>query len=84
MTKRLELLLDDAEFREIQAAARRQGMSVTEWVRSTLLAGQAEDTANRRRALAAVRAARSGDFPTGDIDQILAEIEAGYADDIKS
>ena len=36
MAKRLEILLDDAEYAAIEEAARRQGISASEWVRHML------------------------------------------------
>ena len=32
MSKRLQVILDDTEYREITQAARRNGVSVSEWV----------------------------------------------------
>jgi hypothetical protein len=81
MTKRLQVLLDDAELRTIQRLARRDKMSTAEWVRRRLREGASAstrpDTASR---LAAIHIAyRSGStVPSPDIDQMLEEIEAGY------
>ena len=36
MSKRLQVILDDAELREIQRIARRQRLTVAEWVRQAL------------------------------------------------
>ena len=78
MTKRLQVLLDEAELLEIQDAAKRRRMTVAEWVRTTLRAARAAEAPDPRRKLAAVRTAMSHAFPSGDIDEILAEIEDGY------
>ena len=79
MTKRLQVLLDDEELVEIKRAARRRRQSVAEWVRAALREARAGD---RGRApgskLEALRAAAAHEFPTGPIEQILDEIEAGY------
>ncbi|HEV8230941.1 MAG TPA: hypothetical protein VGQ75_01220 [Thermoanaerobaculia bacterium] len=39
MDKRLQVLLDEPELREIQRAARAQGMTVAEWVRQAKAGG---------------------------------------------
>lgn len=52
MSKRLQVILDDKEMRDIQRIAKRRQMTVAEWVRH--------------------------EFPTGDVDQMLREIEQVY------
>ena len=79
MSKRLQVLLDEAEYREIQKIARRKRMTVSEWVRHTLRLGRrSEPVADAERKLDAVRAAARHTFPTAEIDAMLAEIEHGY------
>ena len=79
MTKRLQVLIDDAEYRRIQRIARRRGLTLAEWVRHALRAAYREEPlGDQDKKLAAVRAAAAHDFPTADIDQMLAEIAAGY------
>jgi hypothetical protein len=79
MSKRLQVILQDPEYREIQRAARSRRMSIAEWVRQALdLARRREPTGNMARKLAAVRRAAQGQYPSGDIDSMLGEIEAGY------
>lgn len=71
--------MEEDEYAEIAAAAERQGQTVSQWVRTTLK--QARDRQPRQeqaRKLAALREALSHDFPTGDIDELLAETERGY------
>jgi hypothetical protein len=79
MSKRLQVLLDDAEMRDLQRAARAERMTVAEWVRQTLRAARRRvpvgDTA---RKMAAIRSAARQTFPTADIAVMLAEIERGY------
>jgi hypothetical protein len=54
-------------------------MTVSEWVRLSLRrAGRARSSGQADQKLAAVRAAAGHGFPTGDIDEILEEIERGY------
>jgi hypothetical protein len=80
MSKRLQVLLDEAELRDIQEAARRQGIPVSAWVRRALRdARRREPRGNIDTRLRAVRAAARHQFPTADIDEMLAEIERGYA-----
>ena len=79
MSKRLQVLLDEREFREIRQAARRSGLTVSEWVRQALR--QARRTAgggDSARKLAVVRSATRHAFPTADIEEMLAQIESGY------
>jgi hypothetical protein len=79
MTKRLQVLLDEAEFREVQRAARAGRMTVAEWVRQTLRAARRrEPLGDQARQLAVVRAAARHAFPTAGIEDMLAEIERGY------
>ena len=84
MTKRLQVLLDDAELRTIQRLARRDKLTTAEWVRRRLREGAAAsakpDTASR---LAAIHAAyrHSSSTPEPGIDQMLDEIGSGYLSD---
>ncbi len=79
MSKRLQVLLEEPELREIQRAARAQRMTVAEWVRQALRAARRrEPSTDARRKLAAIRTAARHSFPTAEIDQMLAEIESGY------
>ena len=79
MTKRLQVLLDDAELSELRRFARERRMTVAEIVRQTLRAARAEvatpDLADR---LATVKRAHEHQFPIDDIDIVLDEIERGY------
>jgi hypothetical protein len=77
MSKRLQVILQDPEYREIQRAARARHMSIAQWVRQALsLALRGEATDKPSRKLEAVRRAAQYGYPSGDIDQMLAEIEA--------
>ena len=80
MSKRLQVLLMEQEYREIQQAALLRNMSVAEWVRQALsLARRSEPSGYVGKKLEAVRAAARFEFPTADIDRMLAEIERGYS-----
>lgn len=82
MSKRLQVLLDEKEYREIKKVARRHGLSLSEWVRRSLRkARHQEPTADASRKLEAVRAAAKHDFPTADVPQMLREIEQGYVEE---
>lgn len=79
MSKRLQVLLDDQEFDAIRDVAVREGMTMSEWVRQLVRAAWRDrPVGDQARKLAAVRAAARHSFPTGDVDQMLAEIEQGY------
>ena len=80
MSKRLQVLLDDAELADVRRAARRQRLSTAAWVRQALRAARrTEPSGDSRKKLAAVRAAAQNAFPTAEIGDMLAEIERGYA-----
>lgn len=73
MSIRLQILVPEALERRVRKAAQRSRLSTGAWVRQAIeqaLAGSrpAGDPLERLSALGA---------PTGDIDQMLAEIEAG-------
>ena len=58
--------------------ARRHRMTVAEWVRQALRAARRrEPPGGADKKLDVVRAASRHTFPTADIEQMLAEIEAG-------
>jgi len=79
MSKRLQVILQDQEYREIQRVARSRHMSIAEWVRQALdLARRREPTDSMEKKLEAVRRAARCQYPSGNIDSMLAEIEAGY------
>ena len=79
MAKRLQVLVEEDELREIRQVARGQRMSVAEWVRAAMRdARRREPGAPPERKLAVVRAAAKHRFPAGDVEQMLAEIERGY------
>jgi hypothetical protein len=79
MTKRLQVLLPDPEYREIQKIARSRRISVAQWVRQALHAAKREEPmADVSSKLEALRTAAKFEFPTVEIEQMLAEIEQGY------
>lgn len=79
MAKRLQVILRDPEYREIQRMARSRHMSIAEWVRQALdLARRREPITDVGKKLEIIRAAVRHDYPSGDIEDMLAEIESGY------
>ena len=79
MAKRLQVILKDPEYREVKRAARSRQMSIAEWVRQALdQAHRREPVGSAGKKLEVIRAAARGDYPTADIDRMMAEIEVGY------
>jgi hypothetical protein len=79
MSKRLQVLIPDAEMEELQRLARREHLALGEWVRRVLREARSHRPVQEPQAkLKAVRKAAEYAFPTADIDQMLAEIERGY------
>jgi len=84
MAKRLQVILKDPEYREVQRAARSRHMSIAEWVRQALAsARRQEPMGSSSKKLDAIRIAAQHEFPAGDIDQMLAELEAGYGPGVR-
>jgi hypothetical protein len=89
IAKRLHVIIQDAEYHDIQHAARLRRMSIAEWVRQALVkAPKFEPSCDPSREIASkldvIRAAARMDFPTADIDRMLDEIEQGYASGMHS
>jgi hypothetical protein len=81
MSKRLQVLLPDAEMSDIQRLAKRERLTVGEWVRRVLRDARASrPVIDPETKLKAVRRGAKYSFPTGDIEQMLGEIERGYQD----
>jgi hypothetical protein len=79
MSKRLQVILKDPDYREIQRVARSRRMSIAAWVRQALeLARRQEPVGDVGKKLEAIRAAARYEFPAGDIAEMLGEIERGY------
>jgi len=81
MSKRLQVLLDESDYREVRRLARLRRLTVAAWVREAIREARRSQPAGRAEdKLRAVRAAAGHAFPTADIDQMLSEIERGYGD----
>lgn len=84
MSKRLQVLLDEAELRDIRRLAQAQHMSVAEWVRGALRAARRrEPMGDAGKKLAVVRSAARYAFPTADIEAMLGEVEHGYIGELR-
>ena len=79
MAKRLQVILQDSEYREIQRMARSHHMSIAEWVRQALdLARRQEPVVEIGKKLEVIRVATQHEYPLSDMQGMLAEIEKGY------
>lgn len=79
MSKRLQVIIEDKEMRDIQRTAKRCQMTVAEWVRQALRVARREvPLTDANKKLGVVRSAVRHEFPTGDVDRMLQEIEQGY------
>ena len=79
MSKRLQVLLDEQEWRDLKRVARAQRITVAEWVRQALRAARLRSPATAiETKLDAIRRAAREAHPTADILTMLAEIERGY------
>lgn len=71
--------MDEAELDAIRQVASRAGLTVSDWVRRALAeARRAEPSDTVEGKLRAIHDAASYSYPSGHIDTMLHEIEAGY------
>ena len=83
MSKKLQVLLDDYEYEATQAVAKYRGVTVSEWVRQVLRKARSVDPNSTEKRtppevkLRAIEEAYRHQHPTGDIEDMLAEIESG-------
>ena len=79
MSKRLQVLLDEDELRDIQDIASSNHMTLAEWVRQALRAARRNaPRGNVARKIDAIKAAVQLAYPTSDITEMLSDIEGGY------
>ena len=79
MSKRLQVLLPDQEMTDIQRLAKRERLTVGEWVRRALREARTRrPVIEPETKLKAVRRAVKYAFPTADLEQMLREVERGY------
>lgn len=82
MSKRLQVLFDDDEYRDMQRVARQHRLTVSAWVRQALRELiRREPTGDSDRKLRVLREAARHAYPAPPIDQMLGEIESGYRED---
>ena len=73
-------MLDESEMRDLRRAARARKMTVAEWVRQALRAARRQEPDGDAAAkLAAIRSGARHEFPTADVEDMLADIDRGYA-----
>ena len=79
MTKRLQVPIEEPEWKEIQRTARAHQMTVAEWVRQALRSARRTSSSTAiDKKLAAIRRAARCAHPTADLDEMNAQIERGY------
>lgn len=78
MSKRLRVSMPDDEYEAVADLARRRGTTISAIVRESLrrTVAEGQHATTEQRIAAVLRFARFGG-PTGDIDQLLAEIGRG-------
>ena len=69
--------MDEEEYREIRDIARRDRMSLAEWVRQALRRARSNHPASVDAKLRAISKAARCSYPTADIEDMLREIDAG-------
>ncbi len=79
MSKRLQVIVGDAEYEELRRIARAEGTTVSEWVRRSLQsARRATGSGDLDVKLAVLRAATQHSYPTAEVEEMLSDIERGY------
>jgi len=79
MSKRLQVVVDDAELDRYRRVAGELGLSLGAWVRGVLRrAEQQVALGDGEEKLDAIRSAARHEFPAPGVEQMLAEIERGY------
>ena len=79
MSKRLQVLIVEDEYLEIQEAARRRHMTVSEWIRRTLRKAMDDQPGTAEAKLHAIVDASRHSFPTADIETMLGETASIHA-----
>jgi len=80
MSKRLQVLIDERDLDEIRGLAKRERLTVADWVRRALDEAKCRrSSGDAAKKVAFIRAAARHEFPAGDIDSMLEEINRGVA-----
>ncbi len=77
MSHRLQLLIPEELDARIRKAAQRHRVSMGEWVRRAIEESLRRQTGEGRQASDPLAGLASLRAPTGDIDEMIAEIETG-------
>jgi hypothetical protein len=78
MSKRLQVLLQDEEYQELAQVCRKQAISIAQWVRGALRKSlQQSRPLSPEKKLARILKFTKHEGPTGDINEILSDIERG-------
>lgn len=78
MSKRLQVILDAREYKSFQQIAKETGVSLGEWVRQVLRhTAEGISRKSSQSKLKAIAKSQRHHFPTGDINDILSDIERG-------
>ena len=78
MSTRLQIVMSDTEAASLRHVARRAGLTVSEWARRALRAAyDAQAGPSPRSRLDALDRALACNHPTGDISEMLTDIERG-------
>ena len=77
MSRRIQVLLDEQDYREIQGIAGRQRVTLSEWVRQALRKAIVDHQGTADAKLRAIIDASRHRFPTADVDVMLREIQDG-------
>ena len=83
MIRRLQVLLDEDEYREIQDAARRERVTLAEWVRQAMRRARTDHPGAIAAKLRVIADASRHEFPTAGIEVMLKETEARGSCDIR-
>lgn len=79
MSKRLQVVVEDAELRRFQRAAKSKGVTLSEWARQVLRRAERESSStDPTKKLDAIRNSVDYAFPAPDIRQMEREIERAY------
>ena len=73
----IHLSLSEEEYSDIKVLANRRGLSVTDWARDILLKTRNEHSHTVESKLQAIAESAKHSFPSGDIEDMLAQIEVG-------
>ncbi|MFQ5738480.1 MAG: antitoxin [Acidobacteriota bacterium] len=78
MSTRVQIVIDEEEARRLRRCAERAGLTLSEWARRALRRAEtAQEGPSPEQKCIALEAALECDYPTGEIEQILSEIEGG-------